>query len=64
MRLSQGFGGTGEKGHLFNGTGNQRPKSGGNKDQYWGTGNIRNKIFDFGGTWEQANLSPRPPGSA
>ena len=38
----------GNKGQILWGTGEQR--------QYWGTGNIRNQIFDFWGTGEQANL--------
>ena len=38
----------GNKGQILRGTGEQRP--------YWGTGNIRKQIFDFGGTGEQANL--------
>ena len=38
----------GSKGQILRGTGEQR--------QYWGTGNIRKQIFDFWGTWEQANL--------
>ena len=46
----------GEKGIYLMGTGDQRPKFEGNKDQYWGTGNIRNQIFDFRGTREKANL--------
>ena len=51
--------GTGGKGHLFQG-------NSGNKDQilrgtweqshYWGTGNIREEIFDFCGTVAHANL--------
>ena len=38
----------GNKGQILRGTGEQR--------QYWGTGNIRNQIFDFVGTGEQAKL--------
>ena len=38
----------GKKGQILRGTGEQR--------HYWGTGNIRKQIFDFWGTWEQANL--------
>ena len=38
----------GNKGKILRGKGEQR--------QYWGTGNIRKQIFDFGGTVEQANL--------
>ena len=38
----------GIKGQILRGTGEQR--------QYWGTENIENKIFDFWGTGEQANL--------
>ena len=34
----------GNKGQILRGTGKQR--------QYWGTGNIRKQIFDFGGTGE------------
>ena len=58
MRPSQEFGEQGKrvfiseeqgnKGQIVRGTGEQR--------QYWGTGNIRKQIFDFGGTGEQANL--------
>ena len=53
----------GSKGQILRGTGEQR--------QYWGTGNIRKQIFDFWGTWEQANLfqgnkgtGTPPPGRA
>ena len=61
MRPSQGFGGTegtGGKGVYFRRTGKQRPKFEENKEQrqYWGTGNIRKQILDFGGTGEQTNL--------
>ena len=42
------FGEQGNKGQILRGTGEQR--------QYFGTGNIRKQIFDFGGTGEQANL--------
>ena len=38
----------GNKGQILRETGEQR--------QYLGTGNIRKHIFDFWGTWEQANL--------
>ena len=38
----------GNKGQVLRGTGEQR--------QYCGTRNIRNQIFNFGGTGEQANL--------
>ena len=58
MRPYQGFweegkqafisGEQGNKSQILRGTGEQR--------QYWGTGNIRNQIFDFWGTGEQANL--------
>ena len=45
----------GNKGQILRGTGEQR--------QYWGTGNIRKQIFDFGGTsrfisGEQGNRYP------
>ena len=72
MRPSQGFWGKrgirafisgkqGNKGQILRETGEQR--------QYLGTGNIRKHIFDFWGTWEQANLfqgnkgtnTPPPP---
>ena len=61
-RPSQGFGGIGEKGHLFQGNRGTKAKSlrgTGEQRQYWGKGNIRNirkQIFDFWGTGEQANL--------
>ena len=47
--------GTGEKGIYFRGTGEQRPNFEGNREQreYWGTGNIRKQIFDFGGAGEK-----------
>ena len=38
----------GNKDQILRGTGEQR--------QYWGTGNVRKQIFDFGGTGEHANL--------
>ena len=58
LRPSQGFLGTAEKGIYFRGTGEQRPnfEGTGETKQYWGTGNIRKRIFDFLGTGEQANL--------
>ena len=67
LRLSQGFGGTGEKafisgeqgnkGQILRGTGEQR--------QYWGTGNKRKQIFDFWGTGEQVPSPSIPaPGRA
>ena len=59
LRPSEGFGGTGEQGHLFQG--NRGTKAifrgeQGNKDKCWGTWNIRKQIFDFRGTGEQVNL--------
>ena len=53
MRPSREFWGTGEKGHLFKGN---KGQFGGEQRQYWGTGNIRKQVFDFGGAGEQANL--------
>ena len=46
----------GNKGRILRGTGEQR--------QYWGTGNMRKEIFDFGGpiqfiSGEQGNRHPR-----
>ena len=71
MRPSQGFWGTGEKGYLFQGNKGQILRGTGEPRQYWGTGNIRKQIFDFGGTGEQANLfqgnkgiGTLPPGRA
>ena len=70
MRLSQGFWGTGETGHLFQGNKGQILRGTGEQRQYWGTGNIRKQIFDFKGTGEQANLfqgnkgTGTPPGRA
>ena len=45
----------GNKGQILSGTGKQI--------QYWGTGNIRKQIFDFGVTGEQANLFQQSKGS-
>ena len=57
------------KWHLFQGNKGQIFKETGEKRQYGGTGNIRKRIFDFGGTVDQANLflgnkGIVPPGSA
>ena len=55
MRPSQGFGGTGEQGHLFEGnrgTEGQNLRATGEQRQYWGTGNIENNFSIFG---EQGN---------
>ena len=48
MWLSQEFGGTGEKGHLFQGNKGTKAKTLGEEGQYWGTGNIR-KHLEGGG---------------
>ena len=50
------FCGTGEKRYLFQRNKGQMLRGTGEQRQNWGTGNIRKQIFDFGGTWEQANL--------
>ena len=55
-RPSQGFWGTGETGHLFQGNKGQIMRGTGKQRQYRGTGNIRKQIFDFWGTGERANL--------
>ena len=55
-RVSQGFWGTGETGHLFQGNIGQISRGTGEQRQYWGTGNIKKQIFDFWGTRKQANL--------
>ena len=59
MWLSQGFGGTGGKGHLFQGNKGTKAKILGEERQYWGAGNIRkhlegNKLIYFRGTREQS----------
>ena len=56
MRPSQGFWGTGEQGHFFQGNKGQILRGTGEQRQYWGTGNISKQLFDFWGTGEQANL--------
>ena len=45
-----------EQGHLFQGNKGQIFRGTGEQKQYWGTWNIRKQIFNFWGTWEQANL--------
>ena len=52
MRPSQGFGEQGNKGKVFRGTGEQRPKNKENREhrQFSGTGNIENQDFVFWGT--------------
>ena len=42
-----------EKGHLFQGQGFE---GAGKQRQYWGTGNIRKRNFDFWGTRAKSNL--------
>ena len=65
--------GSSGKGYLFQGNRGTKVKFWGEQRQYWGTGNIRKQIFDFGGTGEQADLfqgnkatgtPPPPPGRA
>ena len=48
----QGFLGTGEQGHLFQGNKGQNLRRTWEQRQYWGTGNIENKFSIFG---EQGN---------
>ena len=50
MRPSRGFGEQGNKGNLFRGTGEERPKNKGNREhrQFSGTGNIENQDFVYG----------------
>ena len=74
MRPSQGFWGTGEKGHLFQGNKGQILRGTEEQKKYLGTGNIRKQIFDFWeqgnkpiyfrGTTEQVPAPPLPPGRA
>ena len=47
MRPSQGFGGTEEKGHLFQGNKGQILRGTVEQRKYLGTGNIRNKFSIF-----------------
>ena len=70
MRPYQGFWGTGEQGHFFRETGEQRPKIKGNTDNLAILGNIEKEDFVLGehgnkaifsrGTKEQ--VPPPPPG--
>ena len=50
MRPSQGYGGTGKYGHLFQGNKSLKLKGTGEQRQFWGIENIENQDFDF---WEQ-----------
>ena len=70
-RPSQGFWGTGERRHIFQGNKGPKMRGTGEQRQFWGTGNKENQDFIFGeqgskaiyfrGTRELA--SPPPPAS-
>ena len=63
MRPSQGFWGTGKKGHLFQGNKGQILRGTEEQKKYFGTGNIRKQIFRFFGNRGTSQFISREQGN-